>query len=522
MNNRIKKIGMDNDNSYSDRPSMSQNVLAKNATLSNAGLRSAVKAVSQHCIKFVLTSAAVVIPCFWHRHIEAGDLGSHVYNAWLIQLIHQGKAPGLWIARQWNNILFDLLLSGLGGIFGLHMGEKIAVAVAVLILFWGTFAFVCAASRRARWQIIPVVAIFTYGWTFHAGFFNYYLSIGLAFFGIALFWRGSRWERVLAVASACVIYLAHPLGVIWLLGACAYIGLAQNLNFRYHPILLGVPAVMLLGLHYYLWHRYKVSGALWPVYLINGVDQVVLFGHRYMFLYFGALVFIVICIAADVRRRAPGEIWANYGIALQLYILLELGVFLLPNTIEFSTSGGPLGYLVERLSTVSAALVCCLLGAMLPKRWHVAGFAALAAVFFTFVYQDTARLNRMEQRVEALIDTIPRGQRVMETVLAPAEWKLKFINHMVDRACIDRCFAYGNYEPSSEQFRVRAAPGNSIVMNWPEDMGSMEAGDYEVQEADLPAYQIYQCSERVTDLCIRRLEAGEDNDRLGIHPNRSP
>ncbi len=49
-------------------------------------------------------SAAVLIPCFWHRRIEAGDLGSHVYNAWLAQLIEKGQAPGLYIAKRWNNI----------------------------------------------------------------------------------------------------------------------------------------------------------------------------------------------------------------------------------------------------------------------------------------------------------------------------------------------------------------------------------------------------------------------------------
>jgi hypothetical protein len=32
-------------------------------------------------------------------------------------------------------------------------------------------------------------------------------------------------------------------------------------------------------------------------------------------------------------------------------------------------------------------------------------------------------------------------------------------------------------------------------------------------------YQIYQCGPSGTDLCIRSLEAGEENDRLGVHPD---
>jgi hypothetical protein len=45
----------------------------------------------------------------------------------------------------------------------------------------------------------------------------------------------------------------------------------------------------------------------------------------------------------------------------------------------------------------------------------------------------------------------------------------------------------------------------------------MENGEYTVQSEDLPVYQVYQCSPSGTDLCIGSLEAGEDNDRLGVH-----
>src|SRR5579863_9555238 len=93
-------------------------------------------------IRFAAVSAALLIPVYWHRRIEAGDLASHLYNAWLAQLIRQGQAPGLWIARQWNNVLFDLLLSWLGSAFGLRLAERIAVSLAVLTFFWGAFALI--------------------------------------------------------------------------------------------------------------------------------------------------------------------------------------------------------------------------------------------------------------------------------------------------------------------------------------------------------------------------------------------
>src|SRR3974377_1881924 len=67
-------------------------------------------------------SALILLPCFWHYEIVSSDLGSHLYNAWLVQLIRRGEAPGLWIAPLHTNVLFDLLLSGRGALFGLHAG----------------------------------------------------------------------------------------------------------------------------------------------------------------------------------------------------------------------------------------------------------------------------------------------------------------------------------------------------------------------------------------------------------------
>jgi hypothetical protein len=45
----------------------------------------------------------------------------------------------------------------------------------------------------------------------------------------------------------------------------------------------------------------------------------------------------------------------------------------------------------------------------------------------------------------------------------------------------------------------------------------MEEGSYVVQPQDLPAYQVYQCSEDGTELCIMPLEAGKENDSEGVH-----
>src|SRR5208282_5044364 len=58
-------------------------------------------------------SLLFLLPCFWQLRIQSIDLSSHIYNAWLASLVVQNQAPGLWIAHQSNNVLFDLMLTWL-------------------------------------------------------------------------------------------------------------------------------------------------------------------------------------------------------------------------------------------------------------------------------------------------------------------------------------------------------------------------------------------------------------------------
>ena len=76
-------------------------------------------------------SALLLVPCFWHKRIEAGDIPSHTYNAWLSHLISQGQAPGLYIESRWDNVLSDITLAKLGPVTGFVVAEHIVVALAV-------------------------------------------------------------------------------------------------------------------------------------------------------------------------------------------------------------------------------------------------------------------------------------------------------------------------------------------------------------------------------------------------------
>jgi hypothetical protein len=272
-------------------------------------------------------------------------------------------------------------------------------------------------------------------------------------------------------------------------------------------------------LRWYLSQHFVVDMENDPVYLFNGGDQLVLFGNRYKIVEALLGIFVVIAIAIDIiTRRHERNFWRAYLIPLQLYVIAQIAIFLMPDGVRVASQSAALALITERQTSLLAVLICCLLGAMLPRKWHLIVLAGIAAVFFAFLYQDTSLINRMEAQVEHLVKTLPPDQRVLATIRKPDESRV-LVQHIVDRACISHCFSYENYEPASAVFRIRALPGNKYAMSDFEDVASMEEGDYEVQPEDLPAYQIYQCSEDWTELCIRSLEGGELNDQLGVHPN---
>ena len=495
-----------------------------------------VRFVRESWIRIGAVSVTLLVPCFWHKRIEAGDLGSHVYNAWLAQLISRGQAPGLYLARQWNNVLFDWVLLHLANAFGLAAAQKVAVSLCVLIFFWGAFSLISAVAGRPPWALLPCLVMLAYGWTFNVGFFNYYLSLGLGFFATAILWPNlsdvtsqngtgtALLDIVTFVMIAVLVLIAHPQGFVWLVGSTAYILLWNRLPGGWRLTIPGAAVIAVVAARFYLMRHYE-AGGIWDTFgpgIYNGSDQIVLYSWWYYFLSGAAFLLGIACFVAD--RLAPGEgkrPWPEIWLPLQLHWFVVFTVYVLPDVLRVPLYSGWVGALALRLTTVAAAMGLCVLGSMRPRAWHGWSFAAVALPFFVLLYRDTATLNRMEARIEELVAILPRGERVTATIWAPADSRLPYVQHMMDRACIGKCFSYQNYEPASRQFRVRVEEGSPVAIADPDLSQQMEAGEYVVQPEDLPMAQIYQCNEQdLTQLCIRQLAAGEANGRIGYHPPR--
>jgi hypothetical protein len=473
----------------------------------------------------LLISLLLLIPCLWHAHIEAGDLGSHVYNAWLAELVHQGKAPGVYIAWQFNNVLFDLLLFYSAQLFGLAAAEKIAVSLAVLLFFWGLFALMRAVSCRTPWFLTPCIAMLSYGYIFHMGFMNYYLSLGLASIGLSLVWPARKKGLLAAGVLAPLMLLAHPLGFLWFVGTAAYRLLWRKLTGLGKLLPPAGAVLILLAARRYVAHHtgYEVEWRQTPFWQLNGADQFHVFGERYgWFTLAVGLFFPVATLLALSNRSTRREFRTEGPLILGLYLVSFCTTALLPENLHTDPTGGWIGALVTRLTLVSALFGFCWL-ALLPRRkWHLFFSLACGAVFFTFLYQDTAFLNRMEAGTESVTKPLPFGTRTLSTIFAPNDYRTIYL-HIPDRACIGHCFLVSNYEPSTRQFRIRVEQGSPVATASVDDSEDMQSGTYDVQEEDLPLKQIYQCDAKdLTHICIRDLAEDEKNGRLGYHPVTNP
>jgi hypothetical protein len=465
----------------------------------------------EHYRKVAVISLLLLVPCFWHAELVAGDLASHTYNAWLVQLIARHQAPGVYLAPQWTNVLFDTALSGLGALLGVRTAERVVVPLVVLIFFWGVFAFLCAVTRRSEWRVVPLLAMFAYGWVFHMGFINYYLSVGLSFWGLALFWRGTIRERLASLALLPLILAAHLLGVLWFVGAAAYLLLTERLQWWGQGLLLAATISVMPKLRFYVQMHYPTGFWREPWEIKFGFDQIMLFGLADRALAWIVLTFTLICLVLNMvkLRSKPGR-WKTLAVPFQLYAITIGGALILPAGGRFPSYPASVGFITQRLTLISAVLVCCLLSASRLRRWQFAGFCVLAAPFFGLLYHSAGQRSTMEQQLGRLLAPLPAGQRVIATIASPPESRIT-MDHVVDRACVGRCLSYGNYEPSSKQFRVRVSDNCPIVVDQAWVATAIMFGRYIVKPQDLPIYQVYQCSPRYFDLCLRPLRPGEVN-----------
>jgi hypothetical protein len=452
---------------------------------------------------YALVSPLLLGPCYWQARVQAGDLSSHIYSSCLAQLIESGRGQGLTIASQTTNILFDLILSGLFRIAGPAAAQRIAVSLAVLLFAWGAFAFGSAAAGRHPWHLLPSIAMLAYGWVYHMGFFNFYMSLGLCFWGLAMVWNGSPRRVLCAVPIFALAYLAHALPVVWGAGLSVYFLVARRVSPRVRLALTvgSFPAMMLA--HGILSRNLPATWFWQQIYFVTGLDQVRVFDAQYYVPMLGLLLVWGMLFLRLVHLKGIRPVLA--GIPFQFCAMSAAAVFLLPDTVLPPGFHQPLTFIAERMSLAVGICVCALLGTAPPRRFDRYAPIALAVVFFAFLYRDQRTFNLFEDRMQAAVARLAPGDRVISAFRAPA-LRVNVLTHMIDRVCIGRCYSYANYEPSTGQFRIRADAPNPIVVDTYRQSWALMTGTYVVQSSDLPLYQVDLDAEG--QMVVKSLRAG--------------
>jgi hypothetical protein len=464
----------------------------------------------------VVISILVLTPCFWHSRIQAGDLASHLYNAWLAGEVRAGAAPGVEIAGQWSNVLFDWVLSALISSGGALAAERTAVSLTVLLFFWGAFAAVRAVTGRAPWVVTPCLGMLAYGLVFHMGFFNFYLSTAFCLWTLALLWRPSSLRLACAAPLAVLAILAHAMPVVWMGSLIGYVLIARKVPPGYKLLLFAGGLVGLVGLHFLLTTSFPARWSIDEVFTISGmlglvgVEQVWLFGNKYLAIAVGLAVMWLWLILERMDSTTLSE-----DPVFHLWMLHLVAFIALPSALQLPSQAHVLAYIPQRISFFSALVLCMLIGALKTGRGKTRVMSALAALFFTFLWADTRALDRFEDLVTEAVHKTPQGSRVVASFF-DSNSRMAPLLHVIDRPCIGHCFSYGNYEPATKQFRLRATGPNKVVAS---DMGvvkSIEDGHHVVSAAEAPLWEVIPCADDSVNLCVRELRAGERMRRTEV------
>jgi hypothetical protein len=451
-------------------------------------------------------TCVLLVPCIWQQHIEAGDLASHVYNAWLVAQVKTGVVQGLYLTHPLTNVLCDRILEWLLVRVGPAWAERMLAGTGVLVFFWGAFYLVNVVTLRRPWLLAPAFAMLAYGLVFNLGFVNFYVSTGISLWITGLLWQPTRNRVILSLPLWVLAILAHVMPVAWAAFVLVYTHLLRRFTLKMRAGALAASFIALIGMQLlvmklfaYQWSLDQ-SLSLAGVLGVTGAEQVFLSGTKYFIVVAGAMA--IGCVMFLERIDQGGML---NDPMVHIWILQMAAYVLTPAAVQLPQYQHVFAYIPQRVSLFNALIFCVMIGGGRYGRGITRLTALLAGVYFTFFFLDSRSFNDIESQVKALIDSAPQGARVVAEI-ADSNSRLNPLLHIADRSCIGRCFSYANYEPATGQFRLRAAGPNLVVAPTMDVVKEIEDGRHIVTKAEAPVYSVCK-SDRA--MLLRRLEAGE-------------
>lgn len=450
----------------------------------------------------IAASLALLIPCFWLPRIHAGDLSSHIYNAWLAGLVQQGGEPGLVVEWRWTNALFDRLLQLLLPWVGPDWTQRLCAALSVQVFFFGAFLWLRQVSRGI-WCVGPLLVMLAYGRLFHLGFFNYYLSLGLAFWALCFF-RMPGWRRCLSPLLFLLAAHASILGTVTVVVWDVTLFLLTRARPRRRLILTASLAGLILLGRSLLVLLVKPDTSIPPSDYL-GAGHFVLYGSEFRLL--AGATFSVLLLALVLRWERSS--WRRVILDPWVHLLLLAGItcLVVPWGLWLPGYRNSLSLLDLRFSFFALLAILVLASRTQAPRLLLAASACLALAYFTALHLRLKEVDAIEVRVKTAVQQIPVGSRVVSSLRV--RQPVDPVIHIIDRACIQRCFSYGNYEPASWAFMLSAVRPSRWAQFDPVKADAIGAGTYRIERYDLPLYLVYASDSSASRILVRPLSEGE-------------
>lgn len=446
----------------------------------------------------VATTVAMTAAPSLIAEFPAGDLHTHVYNAWLSVLVARGDVTGLWLESAWTNSVVSRVIAALIEVLPPGVVERVIQFTLAEGFLWSSFRWCRVLSGRDCWEWLPALAMLSIGWTYQTGLVNWFASAGLSLwaFAIALSSRRTRWMAfpVLVIAAA-----GNPLPPLWAVTSFALtLANRRSPTFGRQVLVLLVSAVVIAGAATVCAGRgsYPLMQVLT---LLVGADQLWVYDEWYA-VFSGALLAIWGAAAIQVFRDPA----ARGGPALLVAAYSAVFMVAVPDVILFPGYNVPAFYLARRGTVLAGVAVTAALARARPTAPRSAALVCAAAGWMALLVIDWSTMTRLQRDMNRAVAHLPPGSRLVSStgdLFDPALYS----------ACSGRCFVWNNYQPASGAFSLRASEKNSFVIGRFQEYMALETGTYRVPELPFPMWEVAPCAEPAParNICVRLLAQGD-------------
>ena len=436
-------------------------------------------------LSLLILAGLQIIPLWLFQYFPSQDGPSHLYNTnvlnsySIIPIFREYYYIHFSVA---GNILSQLLLSGLAGIFGYSGGEKLFLTVYTILMIAG-FSYLLTTLKCTATPFVLFVFLFTPNYFLFMGFWNFCLSIPICLISMSYYWKASirpttRSYVIFAVLSL-LTYAAHMLSWAVLLVTIAVdtllfafvvwrsAGIRDGLAvIRPRAILAAcgaIPAVLLL--FYATQINASGGGALeetlraraWPLYSTSFLRGLSPAGQATSAFFVGTVV-LLFAVAALNRWRRNRQFLPTDNLLVSSLTIAILSV------AASNSLGG--AYVRERFSLYAWMLLVIWLAVQswspaIQRATHV--LLAIACIGFAVTGLSSIEAwNRELGEYVTASQVIERGSTILPIQLDMRTPNIDPIYHAVDLIALRRAAVdLRNYEALLPYFTVAFNPGRS-------------------------------------------------------------